>query len=62
VLDILGFRFRFTPGFMLPAAPRTKTGAASPRTKTGSAAPRTLIVLNGCLSHLLDFIYDSPRA
>jgi len=25
-------------------------------------AERTLIVFNGCLSHLLDFIYDSPAA
>lgn len=27
-----------------------------------TAAPRTLIVFNGCLSHLLDFIYDSACA
>jgi hypothetical protein len=39
--------------FLLPAAPRTKTD---------SVAPRTLIAFNGDLSHLLDFIYDSPRA
>ena len=57
-----GVSLRFTPGFMLPAAPRAKTGSGAQRTKTGSAAPRTLIVFNGCLSHLLDFIYDSPRA
>jgi len=48
-----GVSLRFTPGFMLPAAPRTKTG---------SDAPRTLIVFNGCLSHLLDFTYDSLRS
>jgi len=39
-----GVSLRFTPGFMLPAA------------------PRTLIVFNDCLSHSLDFTYDSPRS
>jgi hypothetical protein len=26
------------------------------------AAPQALIVFNGCLSHLLDFTYDSLRS
>jgi hypothetical protein len=66
-----GVSLRSTPGFMLSAASRALEvfwvgdPGVSLRFTPGfmlPAAPRTLIVFNGCLSHFLDFTYDSPRS